>query len=147
MTNSSVERRSPASSAAIKTLNVKGSLVHTRLLAGYVVGNDQRNLDSGFGSITIGGSLAASTIYAGSDKGPDGIAGNLDDTTVSSVATIGSVKIGGAFRGVAGDSTAFFIYAPIVNKLTIAKASYNHAQLMSSVHFDSIGRAAAFSVR
>ena len=132
--------------AAIKTLNVKGSLVHARLLAGYDFGSAQKNLDSGFGSITIGGSLAASTITAGSSKGTDGIPGTSDDTAVSTVATIGSVKIGGAFRGVAGSSTLFYLYAPIVNKLTVAKASYNHAQLMAVVHFDSIGKATALSV-
>jgi hypothetical protein len=132
--------------AAIKTLTIKGSLVHTRLLAGYTFGSIAKNLDSGFGSISIGGDLAASFIYAGCGVGGDSIAGTSDDNAVSAVATIGSVKVGGAFRGIAGDSTSFYIYAPIVNKVTVAKAIYKHERLLLGVRFDSIGVAVAQSV-
>lgn len=131
---------------AIKTLTVKHSVRYGSLLAGYN-GGAARNLESGFGSITVGGEFRGSFITAGSDKGSDGIPGNTDDHTVNTTATVGSVKIGGAFTGIAGSSLTYYIFAPIVKKVAIGKAIYTHDQLAGHpVEFNSIGKAAITSV-
>jgi hypothetical protein len=130
---------------AIKTLIVRHSVLYGSLLAGYD-GGTAHNLESGFGSITVGGDFRGSFITAGADKGTDGIPGNTDDLSVNTVATIGSVKIGGALTGIAGSSTPYYIFAPIIKKATVGKAVYTHVQLAGHpVDFNAIGKAAIIS--
>ena len=131
---------------AIASISVKGSVQSASLLAGYDFNFTQGNIDSGIGSVSIGGNLSGSYIIVGSNKGGDNIPGNSDDVAISSFATIGSVKVGGAFTGLAGSGTNYYIYAPIIKKLAIGRVSLNHAQLHAGIHFDSIGHAIAFSV-
>lgn len=131
---------------AIKTLIVKHSVRYGSLLAGYYTAVPG-NLESGFGSITVGGEFRGSFITAGANKGADNIPGNTDDLTVNTTATIGSVKIGGAFTGIASSSLTYYIFAPIVKKAVIGKAVYTHDALAGHpLEFNSIGKAAINSV-
>jgi hypothetical protein len=130
---------------AIKSVTVKGGALYASILAGYDYLGNVQNIDSGFGTIKIGGNLSGSNITLGSGKGADSIAGNEDDAGISTIAKLKSVKIGGAFTGIAGDDTFYRIYGPDVKKLTIGKVTYNQSQLNTEIRFDSIGTAIAIS--
>ena len=131
-----------APTPAIKSLTVKGSVISASILAGYDYSFVERNLLAGIGSVSIGGNLAGSFIIAGSNKGGDGIPGNSDDGKANNTTLISSVKIDGAFTGLAGDATRFYVFAPQIGKLRVGAASYTGAQLTSpGVYFSSVGTA------
>lgn len=131
---------------ALQSLAVKGSVQSASILTGYDPTFASLNPDAGIGAVTIGGNLAGSFITVGADKGSDGIAGNADDANISNLATIASVKVRGAFTGLAGSNTVFRIIGSEVLKLTIGKASYTQAQLLPGLTFSAIGNASARSV-
>jgi hypothetical protein len=131
---------------AITSITVTGSVECASLLAGYTSSFAQRAINSGIGSVRIGGNLVGSYIIVGSNAGGDGLPGNQDDSAVSAVATIGSVRIGGAFTGLLGDGTTYYIYGPIVNAVSIGRAVYSHDALHGILLFNSIGIAVAQSV-
>lgn len=125
--------------AAIKTLNIKGTVSHTSIVAGYAYGEISGNPNAGFGNVTIGGSFIASYLSFGLSAGPDNRAGNQDDITRSSTATASSIKIGGAFRADwPDDPVPYYISGPIIKKFTVGKASYAWGDL-DNLRFDSIG--------
>ena len=131
---------------AIASITVKGSVQSASLLAGYDYLFQRFNHDSGIGSVSVGGNFTGSYITAGAAAGSDGIPGNHDDGADSAVATLGSVKIGGALTGLDGVTNAFYILASIVNRATIGHAIYTHAQIHAGpIEFDSIGNAAIIS--
>lgn len=133
--------------AAIKSLSVKHDVRLASIVAGYrwSMGSlSAVNTDTGIGSITIGGDLAASQVMAGSNVAGDGVPGTQDDGIIAgSLARIDKVKIGGAFTGYPGSTTSFYyLQAPYVKQVTIGKVTYKHDQLVSpSVSFTAIGKA------
>ena len=126
---------------AIASLTVKGSVQSASILTGYDYLLLAQNTDSGIGSVVIGGDFAGSLIHAGDSKGLDGIPGTADDDTLSLIATITSVKVGGAVTGLAGSPTQFGIHAPKLLQATIGHATYDRLQLQGAVLFNSIGLA------
>ena len=131
----------PDAVTVLQSLTVKGSVQSATILTGYSSFFDTFNPDAGIGSITIGGDFVGSLIHAGDSKGNDGIPGTADDDTLSLIATITSVKVGGAVTGLAGSPIQFGIHAPILLKATIGQATYDRLQLQGAVLFNSIGLA------
>ena len=131
---------------AIKSLTVKGSVQSASIVTGYDTLYSAQNTDSGIGSVTIGGDLAGSYVMVGLNSGTDGIPGNSDDETLSTIATITNVKVGGAFTGLAGSATSHLIFGPKILKLAIGQATYTQAQVHDGLVFNSIGLAVASSV-
>jgi hypothetical protein len=131
---------------AIQSLTVRGSATFASILAGYNTGFNSENLDAGIGRVTIGRDLVASFVIAGSDAGPDGIPGNSDDLAVSRRATIGSVSVGGEFRGAPGGGATYYIYAPKVLRFQLGGLVYSESQLTSAKRFGALQDAVVVSV-
>ena len=133
---------------AIKTLKITHGSTFGSIVAGFgtqYVDDAGAPVDSGFGSITIGGNFTTSFITAGSNSGSDEVAGNANDVNVSSTATIGSVKIAGQFNGQATSGTVYHISAGVINKFQVGSAVYDHAALHAGVNFNTIGLASVIS--
>lgn len=133
-----------AAITAIKTLNVKGSVLFGSVVAGHSHSTGV-NTDAGLGSVTIGGNLIGSYINWGNTAGADFIPGNSDDTNVSTVATFTSLKVGGYIAGIPGNSTTFWVYGSILKKATIGKVTYLQPQLDNGGS-DAIGSFGVISV-
>jgi hypothetical protein len=137
-----------AGAPAIKSITVKHNVELARIVTGYSGHGASfvaRNTDAGIGKISIGGNLTGTQIDVGSTTGSDGIPGTKDDGVIgASLARIDSVKIGGALTGIAGDDTTYYVQAPVLNKVTIGKASYGPVH--GHVDFNAIGKAAILAL-
>jgi hypothetical protein len=132
-----------AGTPAIKSFIVKHNVELARIVAGYGRGFVAANIDAGIGHISIGGNLTGTQIDVGSSTGGDGKPGTVDDGIIpTSLARIDSIKIGGALTGIAGDSTTYYVQAPVIKKATIGRAIYSEAQLHGYLDFNALGKAA-----
>jgi hypothetical protein len=128
-----------AGTPAIKSLVVKHAVERAKIVTGYSA-SVAVNTDAGIGSIAIGGYLTGTQIDIGSSIGGDGTAGTADDGLIpTSLARLDSIKIGGTLTGIGGDSTTYYVQAPVIKRATIGKAVLSGAQLHGYVDFNAIG--------
>ena len=116
-----------ADAVAIAGVNVKGSVLNARILAGFGSGSVAQNADASIGAISVGGSWAASSITAGvADATADGFGRNDTliggDTTPKLFASVASLTIKGSAVGSASAGDFFGLTTQRLVKLAVGSA-------------------------
>jgi len=141
------------SALSIGSLDVKGSVAFTRILAGYDETATALNADAQIGKVTIGGDWMASSLVAGvqddTDAPLDASFGEIDDQAIAGgdpeiSSRIASITIKGQLLGTAGGTDSFGFVAQQIGALKIGKVTY---PLTAGVDILPLGATGDFNAR
>ena len=119
-----------ATSIAIKSLTVKGSVSNALILGGYTTNGGASNPDATIGPVLVGGNWSASSLIAGGDDGADNLFGTADDVKITEAVAdllfskIASVTIKGYALGTVGGSDSFGIVAEKIGIVKVGLRPY-----------------------
>jgi hypothetical protein len=131
---------------ALKSLNVSGSVRHSRVLAGYNAEGLGMYGGVKIGAVKVGGQWEASEIVAGVKTGADFLFGTDDDVSMGGgkvIAKIASITIAGAVLGTSDvTDDAFGFVADEIGALSVGKAK---VPLVKGAHNDLSPRVLAWT--